>query len=99
MDFAIPLYDALIDIKIPADKARTVVQAFERDAKAMTADLATKADLRELEGRFERRFDAIDAKFGLFEAKLLQLESRMTLKLGVMMAGMIGTAAAVVKLF
>jgi len=36
------LYDALIGINVPGDKARAVVQAMERD---MTTLLATKSDL------------------------------------------------------
>lgn len=36
------LYDALVSINVPADKARAVVDAMERD---MTTLLATKADL------------------------------------------------------
>ena len=40
------LYDALISINVPSDRARAVVTAMERD---MDTKLATKADLKHLE--------------------------------------------------
>jgi hypothetical protein len=42
MNALISLYDALVSIDIPADKARAVVDAMERD---MAAILATKSDI------------------------------------------------------
>lgn len=42
MDYLYSLYDALVSINVPNDKARAVVDAMERD---MTTTLATKADL------------------------------------------------------
>jgi YD repeat-containing protein len=45
------LYDALISINVPADKARAVVDAMERD---MLSKLATKTDLQLLRAEFER---------------------------------------------
>ncbi len=42
MEVSYALYDALIGINVPSDKAREVAQALERD---MTATIATKADL------------------------------------------------------
>ena len=43
MEFLYSLYDALIGIHVPGDKARAVVDAMERD---MGTTLATKIDLR-----------------------------------------------------
>jgi len=43
MDFLYSLYDALVSINVPGDKARAVVDAMERD---MGTTLATKADLQ-----------------------------------------------------
>ena len=43
MDFLYSLYDALVGINVPGDKARAVVDAMERD---MGTALATKADLQ-----------------------------------------------------
>ncbi len=42
MDYLYSLYDALVSIHVPNDKARAVVDAMERD---MGTTLATKADL------------------------------------------------------
>ena len=43
MDHLYSLYDALVSINVPNDKARAVVDAMERD---MTSTLATKSDLQ-----------------------------------------------------
>ena len=45
MDYLYSLYDALVSINVPNDKARAVVDAMERD---MGTTLATKADLENL---------------------------------------------------
>jgi hypothetical protein len=42
MTYLYSLYDALVSIDVPADKARAVVDAMERD---MSTTLATKTDL------------------------------------------------------
>lgn len=42
MDYLYSLYDALVSINVPGDKARAVVDAMERD---MGMTLATKTDL------------------------------------------------------
>ena len=43
VDYLYSLYDALVSINIPNDKARAVVDAMERD---MATTIATKADLQ-----------------------------------------------------
>jgi hypothetical protein len=42
MSFPVSLYDALVSIAVPTEKARAVIDAMERE---MGATLATKADL------------------------------------------------------
>lgn len=42
MDYLYSLYDALVSISVPIDKARAVIDAMERD---MGSTLATKSDL------------------------------------------------------
>ena len=42
MSFPVALYDALVSIAVPTEKARAVIDAMERE---MGATLATKADL------------------------------------------------------
>ena len=46
MDYLYSLYDALVSIQVPSEKARAVVDAMERD---MGTTLATKQDLKLLE--------------------------------------------------
>lgn len=43
MDYLYSLYDALVSINVPTDKARAVVDAMERD---MATTIATKSDLQ-----------------------------------------------------
>jgi hypothetical protein len=50
LDYLYSLYDALISINVPGDKARAVVDAMERD---MGTTLATKADLQLLASKAE----------------------------------------------
>ena len=50
MNYLYSLYDALVSISVPSDKARAVVDAMERD---MSTALATKQDLRLLATREE----------------------------------------------
>jgi hypothetical protein len=70
------LYDALVSINVPNDKARAVIDAMERD---MTTVLATKSDLALLESRLDGRFTQLESKFdGRFaqiDGRFAQLES------------------------
>lgn len=89
MDLAYSLYDALVSINVPPDKARVVIDALERD---MGTTLATKSDLQLLaqkfdsrialfEQRVESRFAAseqkVDARFASFEPRFDALERRI----------------------
>ena len=62
MHFAIAVYDALIAINVPAEKAKAVVTALEHD---MTTELATKADLRHLSESLDVKLTAMSAMFDL----------------------------------
>ncbi len=59
--------------------------------EAMTENFATKADLKELEMKMESGFQSMDLKLQL-------LESRLTIKLGAMMAVLLGAAVTLNKL-
>ena len=50
MEHLYSLYDALVAINVPNDKARAVVEAMERD---MLSKLATKQDVQLLQARIE----------------------------------------------
>lgn len=70
MDYLYSLYDALVSINVPNDKARAVVDAMERDmgtTLATKADLAqqrvaTKADLAELRSEFTANLGELRAE-------------------------------------
>ena len=65
MDFLYSLYDALVSINVPSEKARAVVDAMERD---MGTTLATKQDLQPLASREDML---------LFRQELQQLRHEM----------------------
>jgi ABC-type sulfate transport system substrate-binding protein len=50
MSFEFTLYDALLSIDVPAEKARAVIDALEQD---MGSTLATKKDIQLLEQKLE----------------------------------------------
>jgi hypothetical protein len=54
MDYLYSLYDALVSIHVPNDKARAVVDAMERD---MGTTIATKADLQLLRQEMATKVD------------------------------------------
>jgi phosphoglycerate-specific signal transduction histidine kinase len=53
VDYLYSLYDALVSINVPSDKARAVVDAMERD---MGTTLATKQDLLLIRQEIENRY-------------------------------------------
>lgn len=86
MSYLYSLYDALVSIAVPPDKARAVVDAMEHD---MGTTLATKPDLeilrRDLENRFALLDQRIDSAKTELELKIDAQEFRMTVKLGSML--------------
>jgi predicted DNA binding CopG/RHH family protein len=95
------LYDALVSINVPSDKARAVVDAMERD---MTIVLATKedmkllrSDLRQLELAAKADLKLLEQKIDNYRAEsrtelhheIAMLRSSMTIRLGSMLAGAI----------
>lgn len=89
MDYLYSLYDALVSINVPTDKARAVVDAMERD---MGTTLATKQDLQMLKQAMEGRFALVDQKFENLELKLF-------LKLGSLMVAGFGLTLAALRLW
>jgi hypothetical protein len=59
MDFALAVYDALVAVNVPPDRARQVVDSLQRD---METQLATKKDLRQLEELTVLRFASLEAR-------------------------------------
>ena len=78
MDFLYSLYDALVSINVPNDKARAVVDAMERDMATHLATktdldslrLATRADVELLRRDTESGFLALRKDIGTLEAGL-----------------------------
>ena len=114
MNYAYDLYDALVAINVPGDRARTVVVALEQ---RMTSELVTKADLRiavgELRGETAALEKALRSEIAAVEASLraeiaslraemkndiLALENRLMHKMGGLMVALTGLLFVALKL-
>ena len=89
MNYLYSLYDALVSISVPSDKARAVVDAMERD---MGTTLATKQDVEILKRE-------LDNRFALLNQKLDTLDLKLTVKLGSMLFVGFGLAIAAMRLW
>ncbi len=113
-DFLYSLYDALMSISVPSDKARAVVDAMERD---MVTSLATKADLdgkhlllkqgiaatrdslrQEIAAVEERLTQKIDGTRDLLLKEMELLRSSMTIRLGSIQIVSLGLLFAALRL-
>lgn len=107
MDYLYSLYDALVSINVPGDKARAVVDAMERD---MGTTLATKQDLLLL--RQEMRQDVqllrqemisvrqeIENRYVLLDQKIDTVQLRTTVQLGSMLIVGFGLTIAAMRLW
>jgi hypothetical protein len=108
MDHLYSLYDALVSINVPNDKARAVVDAMERD---MLSTLATKADLQllrqelvaTLAGRDEVaaiKADVVSLRsdVALVRKDMELLSTTMTVRLGSMLIVGLGLLFAALQL-
>lgn len=110
MDYLYSLYDALVSIHVPNDKARAVVDAMERDMGTM---IATKADLQLLEQKLtslihvsvgELRQECalirkdMELLAGRFDSRIDALSANLTVRLGSMMVVSTGLLFAALKL-
>jgi hypothetical protein len=84
VNYLYSLYDALVSINVPNDKARAVVDAMERD---MGTTLATKADLQLLRQEME-----------LIRKDMEILGTSITVRLGSILALGLGMLFAALKL-
>lgn len=86
MDYLYTLYDALVSINVPTDKARAVVEAMERD---MGTTLATKTDLRLLEQRMEAIKQSLEKDMEILRSTLfVRLGSLQVVTLGLLFAAL-----------
>jgi hypothetical protein len=105
MSVVYSLYDALVSINVPTEKAKAVLDAMERD---MFAQLVTRAEFNaemklvrhELTSRFELLSKDVqatkDSMGPQVEAKLAAFENRMTVRMGKMMVSIVGVATALI---
>ena len=79
MSFELTLYDALLSIDVPADKARAVIDALERD---MGSTLATKQDIRLLEQELEQKIELLQSSM------TIRLGSILVVAMGLLFAAL-----------
>lgn len=79
MSFELTLYDALLSIDVPADKARAVIDALEHD---MGSTLATKQDIRLLEQKLEQKIDLLQSSM------TIRLGSILVVAMGLLFAAL-----------
>ena len=99
MDYLYSLYDALVSINVPNDKARAVVDAMERD---MGTTLATKADLQLQKQELTTAMAGLSAELrqeiALVRKDMEILSTTMTVRLGSMLMFGLGLLFAALKL-
>lgn len=95
MEFNYALYDALVSINVPSEKARTVVEAMERD---MGTTLATKTDVQLLEEKLLRFDQKMEAGFKSVAKDMEVLRSSMLVQMGSVQVVTIGLLFAALKL-
>jgi hypothetical protein len=100
MDYLYSLYDALVSINVPGDKARAVVDAMERD---MGTTLATKQDVlllrQEVNGLRTELRQEIENRYVLLDQKIDTAQLRTTVQLGSMLIVGFGLAIAAMRLW
>ncbi len=110
MDYLYSLYDALVSINVPIDKARAVIDAMERD---MGTTLATKSDLEFLRLEVRQELALVRKDMDTLAADLRKeintlgrdlrkdmdlLSTRMTVRLGSMLMLGLGLLFAALKI-
>ena len=99
MDYLYSLYDALVSINVPNDKARAVVDAMERD---MGTTLATKADPQLQKQELTTAMAGLSAELrqeiALVRKDMEILSTTMTVRLGSMLMFGLGLLFAALKL-
>jgi hypothetical protein len=105
VNYLYSLYDALVSISVPSDKARAVVDAMERDMGTTLATkqdlllLATREDLLTTKQDLQLLRQELESRFALVDQKLNTLELRLTVKLGSMMVVGFGLTIAALRLW
>ncbi len=92
VDYLYSLYDALVSINVPNDKARAVVDAMERD---MATTLATKSDLQLLRSELHQECALIRKDMEIMAATI---STNIIVRTGSMLVVVIGLLFAALKL-
>ena len=99
VDYLYSLYDALVSINVPNDKARAVVDAMERD---MATTIATKADLQLLRSELHQECALIRQECTLIrkdmEIMAATISTSIIVRTGSMLVVAIGLLFAALKL-
>ena len=113
MDYLYSLYDALVSVNVPNDKARAVVDAMERD---MATTIATKADLQLLRSELHQVRSELHQECALIRkdmeimattlannistlaTSISSISTNITLRLGSMLVVAMGLLFAALKL-
>jgi hypothetical protein len=95
MDYLYSLYDALVSINVPNDKARAVVDAMERD---MTTTIATKGDLQLLRTEMNQEFALVRKDFALMRKEMELMSTTIVVRTGSMLVVATGLLFAALKL-
>ena len=99
VDYLYSLYDALVSINVPNDKARAVVDALERD---MATTIATKAHLQLLEQKLTALIHSsvgeLRQETTLIRKDMELLATTMTVRLGSMLIVGLSLLFAALKL-
>ena len=100
MAYLYSLYDALVSISVPSDKARAVVDAMERD---MSATLATKQDLDLLRQATRQDLELLRQELAGVQSELTHQIATQTLKMTIRLGSMLflglGLTIAVLRLW
>ena len=88
MSVVYALYDALVSINVPSEKAKAVIDAMERE---MMDKIATKDDLTHAQQILSKDMERLEERV---KSQLATLETRLTVRMGKMMAAMIGASTA-----
>ncbi|MBF0136053.1 MAG: CCDC90 family protein [Magnetococcus sp. DMHC-1] len=91
----------LKDSGIPENQAEAISEAFKDAQAAQIEELASKRDLKELEGQLATKADVAKVDIHVLELKhdLKELELRMTIKLGAMLLAAVGLVVTANRLW
>jgi hypothetical protein len=102
MNYLYSLYDALVSISVPSDKARAVVDAMERDMGTTLATkqdllllatredlLSTKQDLQLLKQEVDSRYTLLDQKIDTLRGDITRDLAALDLRLTVKLGSML----------